>query len=50
MAISMVLAAEVEAERVLRAVYFTVSIPARFSTVFNHLLIVSAETALYGFG
>jgi hypothetical protein len=47
--ISIALAADVEAERVLCAPNFFVSIPASSSTFFNHLLTVSAETALYGF-
>ena len=42
------LAAEVDADRVLCAPNLVMSMPASASVVFNHRLIVSADTSLYG--
>lgn len=43
------LAAEVDADRELCALYFEVSTPACFKVVLSHLLTVSGDTALCGF-
>ena len=45
---NLVAALEAAAARVLSAEYFVVSIPASDNVCFNHLLIVSEETALCG--